>query len=154
MDEKKISILYVDDEEDNLFAFKATFRLKYQIFITTNGQEALNILDKNSVQIIISDQRMPEMTGVEFFELTLKKHPDPVRILLTGYSDINAVIEAVNKGKIFHYLAKPWDEEELDTTIQNAYRKYLDKSEVDDLNNKLTTSNDQLEFMLRQRLLS
>ena len=77
-----------------------------------------------------------------------------MRILLTGYADMNAVVDAVNKGKIFHYLAKPWNEEELDMTIKRAYDKYLEKAELTDMNEKLVGSNDQLEFMLRQRLLS
>jgi len=150
----KISILYVDDEENNLFSFKATFRIKYQVFTAISGDEALKILDNKAVQIIITDQRMPEMTGVEFLEKVLVKYPDPMRILLTGYADMGAVVDAVNKGKIFHYLAKPWNEEELDMTIKRAYEKYLEKVELKDMNEKLAGSNDQLEFMLRQKLLS
>lgn len=94
------------------------------------------------------------MTGVDFLEKVLEKFPDPMRILLTGYADMNAVVDAVNKGKIFHYLAKPWNEEELDMTIKRAYEKYLEKVELKEMNQKLAGSNDQLEFMLRQRLLS
>ena len=150
----KISILYVDDEENNLFSFKATFRVKYQVYIAISGDEALKILDSKEVQIIITDQRMPEMTGVEFLEKVLEKYPNPMRILLTGYADMGAVVDAVNKGKIFHYLAKPWNEEELDLTINRAYEKYLEKTELTELNEKLAVSNDQLEFLLRQKLLS
>jgi len=150
----KISILYVDDEENNLFSFKATFRIKYQVFTAISGDEALKILENKPIQIIITDQRMPEMTGVEFLEKVLVKYPDPMRILLTGYADMGAVVDAVNKGKIFHYLAKPWNEEELDMTIIRAYEKYLEKVELKDMNEKLSGSNDQLEFMLRQKLLS
>jgi response regulator RpfG family c-di-GMP phosphodiesterase len=91
---------------------------------------------------------------VEFLEKVLEKYPDPMRILLTGYADMEAVVDAVNKGKIFHYLAKPWNEEELDLTINRAYEKYLEKAKLKQLNEKLETSNDQLEFLLRQKLLS
>jgi response regulator RpfG family c-di-GMP phosphodiesterase len=154
MSAEKISILYVDDEENNLFSFKATFRIKYQVFTAISGAEALKILETKPVQIIITDQRMPEMTGVEFLEKVLEKYPDPMRILLTGYADMGAVVDAVNKGKIFHYLAKPWNEEELDMTILRAYDKYLEKIELKEMNQKLAGSNDQLEFMLRQKLLS
>ena len=150
----KITVLYVDDEENNLFSFKATFRIKYNVLTAISGDEALKILDSKPVHIIITDQRMPEMTGVEFLEKVLEKYPDPMRILLTGYADMGAVVDAVNKGKIFHYLAKPWNEEELDLTINRAYEKYLEKVSLKDMNDKLSTSNDQLEFMLRQRLLS
>jgi len=154
MSADKISVLYVDDEENNLFSFKATFRIKYQVHTAISGEEALKILDNKPVQIIITDQRMPEMTGVEFLEKVLVKYPDPMRILLTGYADMGAVVDAVNKGKIFHYLAKPWNEEELDITINRAYEKYLEKIELKEMNEKLAGSNDQLEFMLRQKLLS
>lgn len=154
MPENKITILYVDDEENNLFSFKATFRIKYNVLTALSGDEALRILEANRVHIIITDQRMPEMTGVEFLEKVLQKYPDPMRILLTGYADMGAVVDAVNKGKIFHYLAKPWNEEELDMTISRAYQKYLEKAELKKMNQKLETSNDQLEFLLRQKLLS
>ncbi|MDB5011056.1 MAG: hupR [Mucilaginibacter sp.] len=154
MPAEKISILYVDDEENNLFSFKATFRIKYQVLTAISGTEALKILETKPVHLIITDQRMPEMTGVEFLEKVLIKYPDPMRILLTGYADMGAVVDAVNKGKIFHYLAKPWNEEELDMTIIRAYEKYLEKVQLKDMNEKLADSNDQLEFMLRQKLLS
>ncbi|MDB5134161.1 MAG: response regulator [Mucilaginibacter sp.] len=154
MPKDKITILYVDDEENNLFSFKAVFRIKYQVLTALSGDEALEILATNQVHIIISDQRMPEMTGVEFLEKVLEEFPDPIRILLTGYADMGAVVDAVNKGKIFHYLTKPWNEEELDLTINRAYAKYLEKAQLKDLNEKLEGSNDQLEFLLRQRLLS
>jgi len=154
MPENKITILYVDDEENNLFSFKATFRIKYNVLTAISGDEALKILESNRVHVIITDQRMPEMTGVEFLEKVLLKYPDPMRILLTGYADMGAVVDAVNKGKIFHYLAKPWNEEELDMTINRAYQKYFEKAELKQMNRKLETSNDQLEFMLRQSLLS
>ena len=150
----KIAILYVDDEENNLFSFKATFRIKYQVFTAISGDEALKILDTKDIQIIITDQRMPEMTGVQFLEKVLETHPNPMRILLTGYADMGAVVDAVNKGKIFHYLAKPWNEEELDLTINRAYEKYLEKIKLLEMNETLEISNDQLEFLLRQKLLS
>ena len=154
MSAEKISVLYVDDEENNLFSFKATFRIKYQVHTAISGPEAMKILEAKPVHIIITDQRMPEMTGVEFLEKVLEIYPDPMRILLTGYADMGAVVDAVNKGKIFHYLAKPWNEEELDITINRAYEKYLEKIKLKDMNVKLSDSNDQLEFMLRQKLLS
>ena len=151
---EKITVLYVDDEENNLFSFKATFRIKYNVLTAISGDEALKILETKKVHIIVTDQRMPEMTGVEFLEKVLEKYTDPMRILLTGYADMGAVVDAVNKGKIFHYLAKPWNEEELDLTINRAYEKYLEKIELKDMNEKLAGSNDQLEFLLRQKLLS
>jgi response regulator RpfG family c-di-GMP phosphodiesterase len=154
MADKKISILYVDDEENNLFSFKAVFRVKYQVYTAISGDEALKIMAEKPVEIIITDQRMPNMTGVEFLEKVIEIFPEPMRILLTGYADMNAVVDAVNKGKIFHYLSKPWNEEELDMTINRAYEKYLEQQKLKQENKELGTSNEQLEFLLRQKLLS
>ncbi|WP_295712580.1 response regulator [Mucilaginibacter sp.] len=150
----KITVLYVDDEENNLFSFKATFRMKYEVLTAISAKDALTVLSTKQVHVILSDQRMPEMTGVEFFEIILEKFPDPMRILLTGYADMSAVVDAVNKGKIFHYLDKPWNEEELDQTINRAYEKYLEHVQLKIMNEKLADSNEQLEFLLRQKLLS
>ncbi|OJU77844.1 MAG: two-component system response regulator [Bacteroidetes bacterium 47-18] len=154
MAEGKINILFVDDEESNLFSFKANFRIKYNVFTAISGDTALQLLETQPVDIIITDQRMPGMTGVEFLSKVLEKYPEPMRILLTGFADMNAVIDAVNKGKIYHYLTKPWNEEELDNTIQKAYQEYLLQKEIKTANEKLAISNDQLEFLLRQKLLS
>ncbi|WP_276134805.1 response regulator [Polluticoccus soli] len=154
MPENKINILYVDDEENNLISFKATFRIKYNVSTAISGEEAKKILASKPIDIIITDQRMPGMTGVEFLESIIDDYPDPMRILLTGYADMNAVIDAINKGKIFHYLTKPWNEEELEATIQRAYDVYRIKMDEKELTQKLGVTNEQLEFLLRQRLLS
>ncbi len=154
MQEEKIKILYVDDEENNLISFKAVFRLKYKIYTAISAMEGMKILETKPVEIIITDQRMPEMTGIEFLEKVLEIYPDPIRILLTGYADMNAVVDAVNKGKIFHYLSKPWNEDELDITIKRAFEVYKAAEEVKSMNEKLAESNGQLEFLLRQNLLS
>ena len=124
---KKITVLYVDDEENNLLSFKATFRMRYNVLIAMSGDDALKILETRPVDIVITDQRMPNMTGIEFLENVLKKYPDPMRILLTGYTDLNAVIDAVNLGKIYHYHTKPWQEQELENTLQKAYQAYEEK---------------------------
>lgn len=154
MSRKAISILYVDDEANNLIAFRAVFRTKYTIFTALSGLEGLEILSENDVQIIITDQRMPNMTGVEFLEEVIEKYPSPIRILLTGYTDMSAIIDAVNKGSIFQYLNKPWDEEELEEVIEKAYDVYLKKIEIMEENKELAITNQQLEFLLRQKLLS
>jgi response regulator RpfG family c-di-GMP phosphodiesterase len=154
MNNDKISILYVDDEENNLISFKATFRLKYKVFTAISGSDAIEILEKNLVHVIITDQRMPNMTGVEFLEKVIEKFTDPIRILLTGFTDMNAVVDAINKGKIFHYLTKPWNEEELDKTIERAYDIFMEREKIKQMNEKLEISNSQLEFLLRQKLLS
>ena len=150
----KITILYVDDELNNLVSLKAVFRIKYNVLTAISGEEAIKILKNNVVNVIITDQRMPNMTGVEFLESILDEYPDPTRILLTGYADMNAVVDAINKGKIFHYLTKPWKEEELEETITKAYDVYKRRMDEKELNHKLSLTNEQLEFLLRQKLLS
>lgn len=152
--ETKISVLYVDDEENNLISFKATFRLKYQVYTAISGIDAIQIVEKHPIDIIITDQRMPQMTGVEFLEEVIKVNPDPMRILLTGYADMSAVVDAVNKGKIFHYLSKPWSEEELDETIRRAYELFSERKKIKESFSQLEITNEQLEFLLRQKLLS
>jgi response regulator RpfG family c-di-GMP phosphodiesterase len=154
VNEEKINILYVDDEENNLVSFKATFRLKYNVFIALSGEEAIPILGDNEIHVIITDQRMPGMTGVKFLETILPNYPDPMRILLTGYTDINAVIDAVNIGKIMAYLEKPWKEAELSGKIEEAYTIFKKRKEEREYADRLAISNDQFEFLLRQKLLS
>lgn len=151
---EKISILYVDDELNNLQSFKAAFRRDFKVFIASSGMEGLDILSKNEVHVIVTDQRMPGMTGVEFLVKVLEEYKDPVRILLTGYTDINAVIDAVNKGHIYYYLSKPWDEQQLKIVIKNAYEIFRLRKENQDLIEKLVDANNQLEFLLRQKLIS
>lgn len=151
----KIKIIYVDDEENNLISFEATFRTKYDVLTAISAADAIKLLKDNvDVAIIITDQRMPNMTGVEFLHSIIDEYPLPMRILLTGYTDINALIEAVNLGKIHHYLSKPWNEDELDKCIQESYAQYKKRINEIDLNDKLMRTNDQLEFLLRQKLLS
>jgi len=151
---ERIKILYVDDESRNLTAFKASFRRNYALCTAPSAAEGAQLPKENPVHIIIADQRMPQMTGVEFLESILDEYPDPIRILLTGYADMNAVIDAINKGKIFHYLTKPWNEEELDMTIARAFDVYKQKMDEKEHSQQLSLSNEQLEFLLRQKLLS
>ncbi|MDX5426470.1 MAG: response regulator [Bacteroidota bacterium] len=152
--EEKIRVLYVDDEPNNLQSFKANFRRDYKVFIAESGKEGLEILEKEKVEIILTDQRMPEMTGIEFLVKVREKHPDPMRLLITGYADINAVIDAINKGQVFYYLTKPWNEDEVRIAIKNAYEVYTLRKENRELLEKLERANEQLEFLLRQKLLS
>lgn len=150
----KASVLYVDDEENNLQSFKATFRRTYHVHTAISGAEGLKILNENTIEVIITDQRMPEMTGIEFLTKVLETHPEPMRMLLTGYSDINAVIDSINKGQVYRYLTKPWNENELKNAIDSAFEVYTLRKENKELLKKLEIANDQLEFLLRQRLLS
>jgi len=113
-------VLYVDDEPKNLSSFKSVFRRHYEIYLANSAEEGIEIMEQTPIQLVITDQRMPKITGVEFLEKITEKFPDVTRILLTGYSDLDAIIDAINKGKIFKYIAKPWKTEELKETIDIA----------------------------------
>ncbi|MEX2511800.1 MAG: response regulator [Cyclobacteriaceae bacterium] len=154
MEKDKITILYVDDEVNNLKAFKATFRRDYKIFLAESADDGRETLLREDIDIIITDQRMPMENGVDFLESIIPMHPDPMRILLTGYTDIQAVIDAINKGKVYHYLTKPWEEDYLRTVVKNAFEIYSLRRENKQLTDSLLKANDQLEFLLRQNLLS
>lgn len=121
MSRKKIRVLFVDDEEGNRRAFKATFRREMDVTLASSGAEALHVLERVPMHVIVSDQRMPDMPGSELLTLVRAKHPHTMRILLTGYSDIEAVAQAINKGGIFAYATKPWDEHDLRLRIEQAY---------------------------------
>ncbi|QJB40394.1 response regulator [Chitinophaga oryzae] len=154
MSAQHIHILYIDDEIHNLNAFKASFRRLYNVFTATSAEEAVKLLEEHEFHIIISDQRMPKMTGIEFFESILEKYPEPIRMLLTGYADINAVVDAINKGQVYKYFSKPWNEEELKHNIEKAYEVYSLRKENKELTAKLLDVNEKLEFLVRQKLIS
>lgn len=131
-------LLCLDDEVDNLDALERIFRRKYNVLKASTPEQAFDILDQTpSLSVIISDQRMPLITGVEFLEKSIVSHPEAVRILLTGYTDIESVIDAVNKGQIYRYLTKPWDPVDLINTVDQAYEKYLLKNELKEKNKAL-----------------
>lgn len=154
MSAQHIHILYIDDEIHNLNAFKASFRRQFTVYTAASAEEAEGLLADHDIHIIISDQRMPKMTGIEFFESILDKYPEPIRILLTGYADINAVIDAINKGQVYKYFSKPWNEEELKHNIEKAFEVYSLRRENKELTAKLLDVNEKLEFLLRQKLIS
>lgn len=122
--EIKYNLLIVDDEIDNLQLFKRTFRKKYNIFLATSGSEGLEILKSNTIHMIITDQKMPEMEGVEFLKQTIEMSPDSIRMLVTGYTDANALITAINSGKIYRYIKKPWNPDELLNLVDTAMKIY------------------------------
>lgn len=148
---EKIRILYVDDEENNLQAFKATFRKDYKIYLALSAEDGRDVLKSNDVDIIITDQRMPDETGVDFLASIIPEHPDPIRILLTGYTDIQAVIDAINKSQVYHYLTKPWEEEYMRTVIKNAFELLSLRKENRKLMEDLVETNKNLEMMLQQK---
>lgn len=145
MSTSKPAILYVDDEANNLTGFKATFRRDYTIFTAQSAKEALDILGKHEFQVIVSDQRMPETTGVQFFRSIIEKYPKPVRVLLTGYADIADVIRAINDGQVYRYISKPWEEQDLKLAIDNALNFYNTQNELRLRNADLEKAYAELE---------
>ena len=129
----KINVLYVDDEEQNLVSFKASFRRYFSIFTANSASDAQKILKETTIHVLITDQRMPETTGTELLAKAVLDYPDQIRILLTGYTDIEALKDAVNRGHIFRYLEKPWNDEELKRTIEDSYKVYHIKKEQEDI---------------------
>jgi signal transduction histidine kinase len=142
---EKIKILYVDDEPENLTGFKASLRLNYQIFVASTIPDALQHLRNHAdIRIIFCDQRMPGKTGVDFFEEVRISYPLPVRILITGYTDIEATIEAINKGNIFRYIKKPWVEVDVISAIDEANKFYLANSMLQVKNEELQKAYNEL----------
>jgi CheY-like chemotaxis protein len=122
---KKLKLLVVDDEPDNLDLLYRTFRRDFNVLKADSGVNALQVLaDEGEVAVIISDQRMPEMKGTEFLSKTVPQFPDTVRIILTGFTDIEDLVEAINAGQVYKYITKPWDPTELKAVVQRAAETY------------------------------
>jgi DNA-binding NtrC family response regulator len=117
---KNATILFVDDEKRILRSLKALFKPHYNVHITTDGHEALEIVKNNTVHVIVSDQRMPVMSGVELLRQVKQVSPTTMRLLLTGYADLPAIIDSVNDGEIFRYISKPWDNDEIIRRVKEA----------------------------------
>src|SRR5690606_25975850 len=139
-------ILYIDDEANNLISFKATFRYRYQIHTAISTKDARDILRSNSnIRVIFCDQRMPGETGIDFLHAIKQEFPRPVRILLTAFADMETVIDAVNKGHIFRFVRKPWVEEEIISSIEEANKFYIANSMLDIRNEELQRAYDELD---------
>lgn len=142
--QKHIRVLYLDDEENNLKAFKASFRRDYDIYTAQTSEEAFEIVKKNKPHVIFSDQRMPVTSGVEFFNAIRQVFPEAVRILITGYTDVEDIIQAINKGHIYRYITKPWSEAEIRVAIENSYDLYITKQQLQEKMAALEKTNHEL----------
>jgi signal transduction histidine kinase len=152
MDARRHTLLVVDDEVDVLESLRHLFHRSYRVLTASSGDEALEILKKNDIHLILSDQRMPGMSGDVFLSHARRQRPDAIRILFTGYADIQAVINAVNEGNIFRYILKPWDAGELEGVIRQAAEQYdllAERkrliAELQAANLQLTRANQELE---------
>lgn len=149
---EKPEILYIDDEEDNLLVFKSTFRRFYKVHTALSGEEGLEILKDKDVAVVITDQRMPRMTGVEFLQ-NLPDDSDTIRMILTGYSDMEAIIQAINTGKVYRYISKPWERDELKVSIDNAAEAFWLRRTNKKLVQELKDANEDLEQKIVERTL-
>ncbi len=140
-------ILLVDDEKDNLQALNRLLRGLFQVTTTTSPLEALQLMGAQRFHVIVSDQRMPDMSGVELLEKAKKLSPHSTRILLTGYTDIESVIDAINRGHIYRYIAKPWDPEELKLTLKQANEAFQLRRELEEKNRALEKSLSELSIL-------
>ncbi len=153
------TLLLVDDDEDIGAALIRLLRLEgYNILCARSGQEGLELLARNEVHVIVSDQRMPEMTGVEFLSRVKELYPKTVRIILSGYADLNSVTEAINRGAIYKFLTKPWDNETLCVNVLEAFRHYeLTQQrnnlalEIQEANTTLATLSLELSKLVAQK---
>lgn len=151
VDKTKLEVLYVDDEEVNLRGFKANFRKYFKVHTSTSPKEAVDILKDNAVQVIITDQRMPEMTGTEFLEKILPDYPDVVKIILTGFTDIAAIQDGINRCGIYKYITKPWDFEEMKATLDKAFSIYNESKAGEEHIKELEDTNVELEKKVAER---
>jgi DNA-binding NtrC family response regulator len=133
-------ILIVDDEPENLRVLERLLHQDYGVLTAESGEQALRLLEQHDVALLITDQRMPGMTGIELLRKTVPLRPHMVRILLTGYTDVNALVEAVNCGCVYRYMTKPWSNDDLRLTVGRALEHY----ETDKSRHNLEMSNRRL----------
>jgi two-component system, NtrC family, response regulator AtoC len=148
LDVKRYPILVVDDEQDNLDAFRFNFRKTFDILTATSGPEALSILAEKDVAVIVTDQRMPKMTGVELLREVRAKTPETVGIILTAFTDVDVLIESINLGHVYRYITKPWDAKEVRGVLQYAIERFHLQRE----NKKLAAQLAEYTGYLNQQL--
>jgi signal transduction histidine kinase len=118
------TLLVVDDEPDVVKSVQDLLRMKYRVLGATSPRQAMDLMAQEEVHVVMSDQRMPETTGVDFLKRVRGDYPEAIRLLFTGYADIRAVIDAINQGNVYRYITKPWDPDELETIIDEAADRY------------------------------
>jgi two-component system response regulator HupR/HoxA len=144
MNNKKYNLLLVDDEIANLQKLQRTFIDQYSVYLAQSGQEALALLREHPMDAIITDQKMPNMTGIEFLEASSKEYPDLVRIVLTGYTEVDDLIAAINTGRVHKYITKPWQPDDLRLALREALEKMELKRENERLAAELQSANERL----------
>jgi response regulator RpfG family c-di-GMP phosphodiesterase len=144
--EKIINVLYVDDELNNLESFKANFRRHYNVFTAISAKVAKQILAENYIHVLITDQRMPITSGTQMLDEVINEFPHQTRILLTAYAENEAILDAFQRGLIFKYIIKPYNQEELKQLIDNAYEIHALKLLKETLYKKWINANQKLDL--------
>jgi DNA-binding NtrC family response regulator len=139
-------IMIVDDEPANLRLLERLFRRDYTVVAASSGEEALQLLGQHDVALLITDQRMPGMTGIELLQRTASLRPHMVRIILTGYTDMTALVEAINCGHVYKYMTKPWDNNALRLTVERALEHYETNRSL----HELEQTNKRLSIRLQE----
>jgi len=140
----KATILYVDDDLENLAGFKAAFRRDYEVHLANSAANAMDILKSHSIQVLITDQRMPEMTGSELLERLADAYPDMLRFMLTGFTDFDPLVCALNDGQLQGYFSKPLDVPQFKARIEDGLAKYYLQIENRELYQALREREQQL----------
>ncbi len=146
----KPCLLVVDDEPDMVESVRDLLRREFRVLTATRASEGLSIIEKEEVHVVMTDQRMPEMTGVEFLENLRLRFPDTVRLLFTAYADISAISDAINQGNVYRYISKPWNPDELRATIKQAMEHYVLQADRKRLLVEVQDKNRQLEAINRE----
>ncbi len=149
--QKKGKILYVDDSDMNLTLFQASFEKDFEILLAESGPEGLEIMRNNEIAVIISDQRMPGMSGTELLEIVAKEFPDTVRFILTAFTDYDTVVESVNRGQIYGFFNKPFDADNVRQSVRKALELYELRSEKSNFIKQLEKANQELMGMDKAR---
>jgi two-component system NtrC family sensor kinase len=146
----KHTLLIVDDETNVLKSLKRLLiDTDYRILTAESGDEAMKVLDNNEVHVVISDYRMPGMNGVELLSKIKEKYPDTIRLILSGYADAVAIVEAINEGQVYRFITKPWNDQELLTTILRTFEQYDLQQENDKLYSELQARNKELQDLAK-----
>lgn len=166
MDDYRYTVLCVDDEESVLSSMRRLLRREdYQFLTASSGEEGLKILAENDVHLVVSDQRMPQVSGTEFLAVVKERYPDVIRVILTGYTDVNSITESINKGHVYKFLLKPWNDDNLKLDIKRALEQYglvrankelhemvlQQNEELQAMNENLQEMNENLEVLVRER---
>jgi len=143
------NVVYLDDNQVMLENFRTIYSPYFRVFITNSAEEAKEIIKNNEIHIIISDQRMPDITGVEFFSSIIKQYPNPIRILLTAFTEIEVIINAINYGHIYQYVRKPYVFEDMKKMLEDAAQIYhLRKGKQQFTTTSVVQSNEELKLIM------